>query len=94
VAVARQTIDITNSALEAYCEGKNIDSKDYESTLHNRWRAYDTLSVALLSTGDREVCTVSILLGRETDSLGFHHCRRANASECLALPDRATGSGR
>jgi len=55
VVVGRQSIEIGTTALEAYRMVDKSEKVDCQYTLDHRWRTYDTLSLSLLATGDREV---------------------------------------
>ena len=54
--VGRQSIGITAAALDSYNQGEKSNPTQYQEMHRSRRRAFDTLCVSLLATGDREVC--------------------------------------
>jgi hypothetical protein len=53
--VARQSVEITDSAIAAHYESGKPDSSDWRACLANRWKTYDSLTQCLSRSGDREV---------------------------------------
>lgn len=86
-AIARQSVEITNTAIAAHVEGGKSNPSDWRVCLANRWKTYDTMTQCLSRSGDREVSlfcqddveNLADVLGRHT-GLDADSCRPTASS--------------
>jgi hypothetical protein len=69
--VARQSVEITNSAIAAHRESGKPLSSDWRACLASRWKTYDNLTQCLSRSGDREVSPI-LMVRRPADKVGRH----------------------